>query len=172
MNKKTILFLTLAILWIAPVKAGDFCLITPTDTENSDCNGNVEERQKWFNEVRELKHQYLIKELDLKKDQQQEFFRIYDTMEDENRRIQAEARCNEKRVAELGDKATDQDFENASQMLFQVKEKEATVDAKYYVELKKVLSPKQLFKLKSVERKFTRELMNRHHQLKKKGPKK
>lgn len=131
-----------------------------------DERGDKGSREKWFKEVRELKHQFLIKELGLKKEQQQEFFNLYDKMEEENFKVQAETRAMERRVNELGDKASDLEYEKAADALFEAKQKEGEIDLKYRNEFKKVLSPQQMFRLKSAERKFTRELMDRHQQIK------
>lgn len=128
-------------------------------------------RSKWFKEVREKKHQFLIKELELKKEQQKQFFEIYDSMDDELRQVQRDTRKMEKRVQEAGDDASDLDYEKATDALYEAKQKEGAIELKYKEEFKKVLTPKQLFKLKGAERKFTKDLME-HHQKIKKAPKK
>lgn len=130
------------------------------------------DRAKWFKEVSEKKHKFLAKELDLKKDQEKPFFDLYDSMEDEIRQVQNNTRKMEKRVNEAGDDATDLDYEKASDALYEAKQKESAIELKYKEEFKKILTPKQLFKLKGAERKFTRDLMEHHQKIKKNGSKK
>ncbi len=50
------------------------------------------QRQKWFSEMRNYKHDFLAKELSLSKDQQSAFFPLYDAMEDETNKINRETR--------------------------------------------------------------------------------
>ncbi|MCC8175545.1 MAG: hypothetical protein LUC85_04725 [Bacteroidales bacterium] len=123
------------------------------------------EREQWFKEVREYKHQFLAKELQLTKDQQKKFFTLYDEMEDENTRIANEAKREEEAVVAKGEKATDADYERASEILYDQKVKEGEVEKTYMKKFQNVLSKKQLFQLKGAERKFTRDLMKHHRRL-------
>ena len=127
-----------------------------------------EERQQWFNEMREIKHQYLIKELNLTKEQQKSFFPLYDKMENENQKIQHSVRAMEKRVYELGSEASDLDYEKATDALYEAKQKESEIEMRYRNEFKNILTPEQLFKLKGAERKFSRQLMDKRFNIKKK----
>lgn len=163
MNKKLLFFIV--ILFPLFAMAGHHGHGNHSEQVNSD---NMPDREKWFKEAREYKHQYLIKELDLTKTQQREFFPLYDQMDDEMIKIQQETRQMEKRIKSLGDKASDLDYEKATDALYEAKEKEANIEKKYLTEFRKVLTPEQLFKLKGAERKFMRELMDRSSQLR--GP--
>lgn len=123
-------------------------------------------RAKWFKEAKEMKRQFLVKELSLPKEQQKEFFDIYDKMQEEIVKLQKDTRAMEKRVNELGDNASDLDYEKATDALYELKQKEAEIDLRYYAQLKKVLTPKQMFRLKGAERRFTRQLMDHHQKIK------
>lgn len=123
------------------------------------------EREQWFKEVREYKHQFLAKELQLNKEQQKKFFTLYDEMEDENTRIANEAKREEEAVVAKGEKATDADYERATELLYDQKAKEGEVEKTYMKKFQNVLSKKQLFQLKGAERKFTRDLMKHHRRL-------
>ncbi len=130
------------------------------------------EREQWFKEVREYKHQFLAKELQLSKEQQKKFFTIYDEMEDENTRIANDAKREEEAVVAKGEKATDADYERASEVLYDQKVKEGEVEKTYMKKFQNVLSKKQLFQLKGAERKFTRDLMKHHRRLRQEKAKK
>ena len=56
------------------------------------------DRQRWLSEIRGYKHDYLARELDLTREQQQDFFPLYDAMEDEVERINADTRELEQRA--------------------------------------------------------------------------
>lgn len=128
--------------------------------------GGKENFEKWFKEVREFKHKFMVKELGLKDDQKEEFFKIMDRMEDECGEVNRNARDMEHEVRAKGEKATDADYEKASQIFFEQKQKEAEIEMKAYKEFKKVLTPEQLFKLKNADWKFSRGLMDKHKRLK------
>lgn len=126
------------------------------------------DRESWFREAREYKHQFLTKELELNKDQQKAFFGLYDKMQAECHRAQMESRDFERKVYEKGDQATDKDYEQATDLWYESQRKEAEIELKYRSEFKKILSPRQMFKLRNAERKFTRVLMDRHQEINKK----
>lgn len=129
-----------------------------------------EDHAAWLKEVDKYKHEYMAKELNLAKDQQTRFFQVYDAMSKELRDISRQTRKMMKDVAAKGEKATDLELEKAAQASFELKGKEAAIEMKYYPRLKEVLTPQQLFKLKKVERHFTREMVQKHNKMKgKKG---
>lgn len=119
-------------------------------------------REQWFKEVREYKHRYFTKELDLTRDQQTEFFNLYDKMEDDINKVNSETRSLEKKIRDQ-DNVTDLEYEQATQALLEQKQKEYEIESEAYNKLKTVLSKKQMFELRGVERQFTREVMKFHH---------
>lgn len=127
------------------------------------------DRDEWFREMLELKHDYLAKELALTKEQQQKFFPVYDSMENETLRMFDQTRALEKRVRQKGDKATDAELLKATDAMYNVKTREAQIERKYYTQFRKLLSPRQLFKLKRAERHFQRQMVKEHY---KKRPRK
>lgn len=128
-------------------------------------NSTDNDRQKWFKEMRDYKHNYLAKELDLSREQQRKFFPVYDEMEDETNRLSQETRQLEDKVAKEGDKATDIEYEKATEALFEQKCKEGEIEKTYMKKFQTILSKKQLFQLKGAERKFTRDIMKHHRRL-------
>lgn len=163
--KTASLLLLLLTLSFAPAKAHHTC--QPTSVEATDQKPNKADREKWFQEAREYKHRFLADELGLSAEQQKEFFQVYDKMQQEIHAVQRNSRKIEKDVYEKGDRATDADYEQATQALYEAKTKEAEITQKYRPEFSKILSPKQMFKLWGAELKFTRQLMDRRQDINK-----
>lgn len=123
------------------------------------------ERQQWMNEMRQYKHTYFAKELDLTREQQNKFFPLYEEMEAQIRQIDEDTRVMERRVAEAGDDAANIEYEKATEAMYDAKVKGASLEKDYMVKFKEILSPRQLFQLKAVERRFSREMMRQHHRI-------
>ncbi len=129
-----------------------------------------DDRQKWITELRNFKHEFLIKELGLSKAEQEKFFPIYDEMDDQLTRISSETRDLEQKVM-ADDKASDTELSAAAAAVYQQKKREGEIEEQYYEKLKDVLSPRQLLSLKNAERKFTQQLIRRHRHIKANGKK-
>lgn len=123
-------------------------------------------RDTWFKEMLQLKHDYLVKELNLSREQQTKFFPLYDQMENEKKKLFDQTRAMEKSVAEKGDKATDLELEKASDAIVEMKGRESAIEKKYYCRFKQILTPRQIFKLHDAERKFQRQMVKEHHKKK------
>lgn len=124
-----------------------------------------EEREKWYKEMRDYKHSFLAKELDLNNEQQRKFFPVYDEMEDETAKLLHETRQMEDRVIKEGNSVTDIEYEKAAEALFEQKSKEGEIEKNYMKKFEPILTKKQLFMLKGAERKFTRDIMKHHRRL-------
>ena len=119
------------------------------------------EREKWFQELREWKHQLIIKEIGLTDEQQAKFFTIYDAMQNEIIAIHEGTRNMEKKLS--SSKApSDVEYEKMAEALAEVKIKEGEIQKRYFDKLRTVISAKQLYKLQVTEKKFVR-LINRQH---------
>lgn len=138
----------LLILFIATVASSAMAQPRPTP----------ENRERWKSELRNYKHDFMARELDLSRDQQSKFFPLYDQMEDSIEQINADTRELEKRI---GDDASDIETEAAARALFEQKSREGQLELEYFDSFKTILTPRQLLKLKSAERQFMRRLM--HH---------
>ncbi len=122
---------------------------------------------QWVNDMREFKHDFLARELDLSREQQAEFFKVYDAMQKELGTINRETRSMCKRLKDVPqEEITDLEYDMAIDALYNLKAKEAEIELRYLPELKEVLSKQQLFELKNAERKFTMRMMRRHHDIK------
>ncbi|MDO4319877.1 MAG: hypothetical protein Q4C34_04810 [Bacteroidales bacterium] len=125
--------------------------------------GNISDtdRQRWLGEMRNYKHDFLTKELSLTREQQRDFFPLYDEMEDEIARINAETREVETRASANQD-ATDIELENAARTVFELKRAEGQIEMTYFDKFKTILTPRQLLLLKNTERRFTQQLVKHH----------
>lgn len=120
-----------------------------------------EDRQRFRAEVRNYKHEFLTRELELDREQQRDFFPLYDEMEDEVDRISTETRELERKVAARTD-ATDTEVEAAARAVFLQKSAEGQIEEQYFDRFKQILNGRQLLKLRNAEREFTRQLMRQH----------
>lgn len=96
--------------------------------------------------MRELKHNYLVNTLSLSREQQKEFFPIYDRMDDELNALNNQNRDIENSIMQ-NENPTDADYSTAARTLFEQKGKESEIELEYYPQFEKILSPKQLFLL-------------------------
>lgn len=125
------------------------------------------ERTQWMNEIRNYKIEFLAKELSMTDDQRTKFTTLYTAMEKELDKLQRDTREMERKIDKSGDKTTDLEYEKAAEAMVELKGREAKIETEYFKKFKTVLTPKQLYKLKPAERKFTRALMDHHGKRKK-----
>lgn len=123
------------------------------------------DRDKWFKEMREYKHSYIAQKLDLTRDQQRKFFPLYDEMEDETAKLSHDTRQLEERIEKDNGNVSDIEYDKATEALFEQKCKEGEIEKAYMKKFQPILTKKQLFQLKGVERMFTRDIMKHHRRL-------
>lgn len=124
---------------------------------------------KWLKDVREFKHTYLAKELSLSREQQNKFFPIYDQMEDDINKLNQETRAIEREINEAPEESvTDLKYDMAIEALYNLKANEAEIENSYLEQFRNILSKRQIFLLKGAEKKFSLDMMKRHHQIRKK----
>lgn len=129
---------------------------------------DADEREQWMSEMRQYKRQYLARELELSREQQNKFFPLYEEMEDSMAKAIDEARAMERRVADMPAPA-DLDYEKATEAVYEAEVTASQLELEYLEKFKPILSKRQLFRLKGVERQFNRELMRQHHRLRSKA---
>lgn len=126
---------------------------------STEGNHNAEQRREWMREMRQNKHQFLARQLELTDEQREPFFTVYDNTEDRLNEVMERTRAIEREV-ENKTNATDQELDAAIDSLFTLRQHEAEIEAESLVQYRRILTRQQLFKLKKAERKFTRALMN------------
>lgn len=150
--RKHILYLLLCLTMLVPVS------VSARDHSRSDVETA---RERYARELRTYKHQFLAEKLRLSSEQLQEFFTLYDAMEDEKEALSAQLRNLEQQINE-NTNATDIELETAAATLFAQKEREGAIEQRYFEQFRTVLPPRQLFLLKGAERQFNRAVMERH----------
>ena len=119
------------------------------------------QRRKWMTDLRNYKQEFLIKELSLTKKQQDEFFPLYNQMEQEIYDVNKDAREIENKVSHATSTSEDE-YERAANKMLQVKSKEAQIENFYYQKFNNILSKKQLFELQRAEMRFSRNMLQHH----------
>lgn len=112
-------------------------------------------------EMKDFHMKFLAQEIDLKEDQQKPFFDTYSQMMEERRKIFDETRNLEKRLRD--GKATEEEYETVTAALTNAKERDAAIEKKYDEKFSKILTPKQLYKLKEAEEKWRAKMQEMRH---------
>lgn len=120
-------------------------------------NGKEKSKQEMIKEFKEFKMKFIAQEIDLKEDQQKQFFEVYDQMTQERRKIFEQTRKLERKVKK--DKnAGEEDYAALSKAITEAKTKDAEIEKTYDAKFATFLSSKQIFKLKSAEEKFRKKV--------------
>lgn len=117
------------------------------------------ERKEWMKKLQALKRDFLIKELDLTENQQNEFFELYNAKEAERMAAEQKVRDAERNVRKKAEAATDADYDAAIKAQYRFNSEIATIEGKYEDLFRKVLTKRQLYKLRGTEHAFQRKLM-------------
>ncbi len=140
--------------------------VVPTVSAQPRPDDKKPDRQEWFRQMRQFKHKFLVKELSLTKQQQEEFLPLYDSMQQEIEKVQQQVRQTERKIARAKDNAvSDADYLQAARVATEAKAREGAVEEMYFDKFSKVLSPEQMYQLHFAERKFTREVMKQHNKM-------
>lgn len=119
----------------------------------------AEARQEWMKKLKALKHDFLIKELDLKEEQQREFFEVYDAKETERMAAEQRVRHAERKIRKKEGEVTDAEYDRAIAEQYKLNAEIAQIEGKYEPKFRKVLTRRQLFKLRGAEHAFQRKIM-------------
>ena len=118
--------------------------------------GSQADRQKWEAEMTQYKHDRLTKELGLDDEQSTRFFTLYDAMDRERRAVffnDSRMRKEMKRKPN----PTDKDYIEATNVSLSVGASVNRIETKYYKEIGKILTPKQVYQLRLAEQKLNKE---------------
>ena len=119
--------------------------------------GSQADRQKWEAEMTQYKHDRLTKELGLNDEQSTRFFALYDAMDRERRAVffnDSRMRKEMKRKPN----PTDKDYIEATNVSLSVGASVNRIETKYYKEIGKILTPKQVYQLRLAEQKLNKEI--------------
>lgn len=149
MKKVTVLFAFLITL-----------LVLPVVSQAQRPSGR--DRESWMKEIQQYKSDFIAKKLDMTDEQRAKFMPLYNSMDEEIRKVQEESEQLSHQIIAKDGKATDLEYEKAAEAMYELKGRENSIEMKYFDEYKAILTPVQLFKLKDAEKDFTRELMKQH----------
>lgn len=122
-------------------------------------------RSEWLKEMRQYKNDFIAKKLALTDEQKEKFIPLYNSMDNDIRKVQKETEQLYHQTRK-NEKASELEYEKAAEAVYELKGRENEIEMKYFNDFKKILTPKQLFKLKDAERDFTRQLMKHHREKK------
>ncbi len=149
MKKVTVLFVFLITLFVLPVVS-----------QAQRPSGR--DRESWMKEIQQYKNDFIAKKLDMTDEQRDKFMPLYNSMDEEIRKVQEESEQLSRQIIAKDGEATDLEYEKAAEAMYELKGRENNIEMKYFDEYKAILTPVQLFKLKDAEKDFTRELMKQH----------
>ncbi|MDE7109960.1 MAG: hypothetical protein K2O49_08365 [Muribaculaceae bacterium] len=126
-------------------------------------------REQVFKEIQEFKMNYLAKEMDLKEDQRQKFFDLYEEMTRKRKECMKNARHLERRLKKL-ENPTEADYQAATEAMTKARAEDASIEKTYSEKFSTFLTQKQIFKMKEGEEAFRKkmeEMRRKHHKEKK-----
>lgn len=132
-------------------------LITVLPLSAQHKGAKSEDRAKWEAEMLQYKHDVLAKELGLKDEQKVQFFALYDALDRDRRALYAKTRQTHNALKNKAN-VTDVQYVEAAKLDYTTSVNVANLELKYFNEYQKVLTPKQLFKLKRAEGKIMERL--------------
>lgn len=126
-----------------------------------------------YREFKEFKMKFLAQEMELKESQQERFFELYDKMICEKKAAFSKVHQLEKKLRS-GKELTNAEYEQYQTLMDEARAKDLEIDKRYNAEFLKVISSKQLYKMKQAEGKFKDKIreMCGSKKSKKKGDKK
>lgn len=128
------------------------------------------QKEKSHNEMRrevmEFKLKYIAQEIDLKENQQKQFFDLYKQMTAEKVKVFKETKDLERKLTADGN-ASEADYEAVTKAITSAKEKDAAIEKKYDEKFAEFLSPRQVFKMKAAEENFRQKMHEMRHKKRK-----
>lgn len=112
---------------------------------------------KMFEEIQEFKMKYLAQEMELKDDQKEQFFKLYDEMCAKRFEVMKPAWQLEKSLKK-NHSATEEQYQEAAEAMTKAKEQCAAIEKQYNEKFSTFLSQKQIFKMKEAEDEFRKKM--------------
>ena len=129
-------------------------LTIPTYAQNK----KKENKEEWKKELQDFKYKYLAQEVELSDEQMTNFFELYAKLELERKQALKDCKAITKAVKEDGEHS-EAEYERAVEAVLNLPIITGQIEKKYYEQFKTFLSYKQLYLLKTAERKFNKKLM-------------
>lgn len=146
-------------------------ILSALTTTHAQKHEDTARHRQWMQEMTQAKAEFVAKDLKLSDEQSAKFIQLYKSMCAETGKLAAETRRLEKEVSNKSN-ASDVEYEKAAEAVYEFRGKENAIEMRYFNQFKSILSKQQLFKIKSAERKWNKELMKQHrHNKRQKGAK-
>lgn len=140
---KHILLLFVAVLLAFPVAAQQ--------------KGQKRHHAEMRREFREFKIKYIAQEIEVSPAQIKEFTELYSQMEEERHKVFSATRKLERSV-KANKNATEKDYQALSEAMTEAKAKDAAISKRYDEEFSRLLTAKQVYKMKDAEEGFRRKM--------------
>lgn len=127
--------------------------------------GKDSKREKMMKEIQEFKLKYIAQEIDLKDDQKERFFELYNEMSEKRAAVMQSAWKLEHKLRKTKD-ATDEQYREASEAMTKARAEDSNLEKQYDAKFSEFLSSKQVFKMKAAENEFRKkmeQMRNRKH---------
>lgn len=121
--------------------------------------GKGKRHSEMIKDVQEFKIKYIIQEAEITKEQQAEFIRLYTEMSNAKLTL-LKAHAEKHKALAANPSPTDNDYNKVSEEIAESKSAEGAIDKSYYLQFKKILTPKQLYKMKEAELHFNSKMMH------------
>lgn len=129
-------------------------VILPASADPGSKKGDNKAMRK---ELLDFRMKFIAQEIELRDDQQKQFFDVYTKMWEEKEKVHHEVRSLKKKLKE-DSKLSDSEFRKISTAVAQGEEKEAEIVKRYQAQFAKFLSSAQISKMKIAEDKFKAKL--------------
>lgn len=116
-------------------------------------------KKEWMARLTQYKHEFLTKKLNLTPKQQAAFFALYDAKDRARFEAEKKVRMQVDALRKKGDAATDAELLKSVNDQYNIEIELDRIEKEYMQKFKKVLTARQLFKLKHVEREFQKQLI-------------
>lgn len=120
-------------------------------------HGGKKQHDNMFAEIQEFKMKFLAQEMELKDDQKEQFFQLYDEMSRKKWECMAPAWKLERAVKKNA-AATELDYQEAAAAMTKAKEECSAIDRQYDEKFATFLTQKQIFKMNSAEDEFRKKM--------------
>lgn len=119
---------------------------------------------EWMKGVREYKREMLIQDVELTKEQQEQFLPLYQKMEDEIMKVNKEVRDMAEKISNSKEEVSELEYGMAAEAIVNNSAVRAQIEADYFKQFAQILSKRQLFLLKRAENQFAKSIITKKKQ--------
>lgn len=112
---------------------------------------------KMYEEIQEFKMKYLAQEMELKDDQKDKFYKLYDEMNEKRLEVLKPAWSLEKKLKK-NPSASEEEYQQAAEAMTKAKDQCAAIEKEYAEKFSQFLTQKQIFKMKEAEDQFRKKM--------------